>query len=449
MSELVVAKFGGSSMADYEAMKRSALIVSERKSIKIVVVSATYGTTNQLVEIIDNTRQGKWNECKALIAHIEKRHIELANEWKIKDLSPINEILKELKTFAHGCCLLKDCSPRAEDGILSVGERLSSYIFAHALEEIQTSGSTSLLDVRSILKTDDTHLKANPNFDLIKRSCQNTFGSKLKGQETVYVTQGFIGQSPEGNTTTLGRGGSDYSAALIAEGVSADLLHIWTDVAGIATTDPRLCPAARPIPELSFSEAAELATFGAKILHPTTLWPAIRKNIPVFIGSSLDAEQSGTWVKSHVQDHPLVRAMAIRKGQSLVTLTTPRMLGTYGFLYDVFSILNNHKISVDLITTSEISVSFTLDDSTLVNKKLISDLEKFAEVKIEDGLNVVSLIGNHINHTAGLSEQIFSTLKDINIRMICLGASKHNFCFLVSKDDGEETIKRLHKRFLE
>jgi aspartate kinase len=250
-------------------------------------------------------------------------------------------------------------------------------------------------------------------------------------------------------TTTLGRGGSDYSAAILAEGVGADELEIWTDVAGIATTDPRLCPAAKPIHEISFKEASELATFGAKVLHPATLLPAIRKNIPVFVGSSFDAEARGTWVKKEVTEHPLIRAMALRKKQVLVTISTPEMLHTHGFLFQVFRIFNEHKVSIDAITTSEISVSVTLDDSTLLNKKLIADLSQIADVQVEDNLCLISLIGNNINHTSGLAKKIFETIPEINVRMICLGASKHNFCFLVKEDQGAEAVQKLHAKFIE
>ncbi|MBC7465096.1 MAG: aspartate kinase, partial [Bdellovibrio sp.] len=233
-----------------------------------------------------------------------------------------------------------------------------------------------------------------------------------------------------------------------AEAVSADILEIWTDVPGIATTDPRLCADAKSLKEISFKEASELATFGAKILHPATLIPAIRKNIPVFVGSSFDADQNGTWILKEVTDWPLVRAMALRKKQVLVTLTTPEMLHSHGFLFNIFKIFNEHKVSIDAITTSEISVSLTLDDSTLLNTKLIQDLSAMAEVTIEEGLALVSLIGNNINHTPGLAKQVFETISDINVRMICLGASKHNFCILVKEDVGATVIQKLHAHFI-
>jgi aspartate kinase len=265
----------------------------------------------------------------------------------------------------------------------------------------------------------------------------------------VLVTQGFIGSTEEGMTTTLGRGGSDYSAAILAEGIAADIVEIWTDVAGIATTDPRISPKAKPIAEISFQEASELATFGAKVLHPATLLPAIRQNIPVFVGSSFNAEAAGTWVRKEVEVLPLVRALALRKQQILVTLSTPAMLNTHGFLFQIFKIFNDHKVSIDAITTAEISVSVTLDDGALGNKKLFSDLAEIADVQVEQNLALVSLIGNNLNHTSGVGKQIFETISDINVRMICLGASRHNFCFIVNEEQGPLAIQRLHEKFIE
>lgn len=329
---------------------------------------------------------------------------------------------------------------------------MSTVLFTEAmgkvLEKHNSRKTAELFDVRQVLRTDDSFGKAKPLTLEIKKLCEEHLGF-LRDHKKIVVTQGFIGMTDEGMTTTLGRGGSDYSAALLAEGVGADILEIWTDVAGIATTDPRLCPKAKPIKEISFKEASELATFGAKVLHPATLLPAIRKNIPVFVGSSFDAEARGTWVRKDVDEHPLIRAMALRKKQVLVTLSTPEMLYAHGFLFQIFKVFNDHKVSIDAITTSEISVSVTLDDSTLLNKRLIADLSQFADVQVEENLALISLIGNNINHTSGLGKQIFEAISDINVRMICLGASKHNFCFLVSDEQGPEAIRRLHECFIE
>jgi len=447
-NELIVAKFGGSSMADASAMLRSAKVAKQHKA-NLVVVSATYGTTNDLLALSSKALDGDWDACLPYIETLRSRHQSIADDLEVESdvRNDMEGLLLEVETLAKGICLLKDCSSKALDSLQSLGERLSSTLFVKAMNSESIKSNVEFLDVRTVLRTDDQFGKAIPQIEEIEKLCLENLKPCLSG-EKILVTQGFIGSTEDGLTTTLGRGGSDYSAALLAEGIGADILQIWTDVAGIATTDPRIVPEASLIGEISFQEAAELAAFGAKILHPTTLTPALRKNIKVFVGSSYEADKKGTWIVKDCETMPLIRAMAAKKGQSLLTLSTPKMLHAHGFLYEIFKIFNDHKVSVDSITTSEISVSLTVDDGTLVNKKLIQDLSALATVKIEENLALVSLIGNNINHTPGLASDIFSALGDINVRMICLGASKHNFCVLVSEELANEAIKRLHKNFI-
>ncbi|WP_413576540.1 lysine-sensitive aspartokinase 3 [Bdellovibrio sp. HCB290] len=453
MAQLIVSKFGGTSMGDAECMLRSAE-VAFRQNSSMVVVSATSGTTNDLITLGNKAEKSTWAECENIINKIQDRHRKIATDLNAdaNTANKLEALFEEMQSLAKGVNLLRDCSVKAMDALMSLGERTSSVLFAEAMAKVlKTHGSSKnaqLIDVREILKTDDSFGKAKPITAQVASHCQRHLPN-IRSFQSVVVTQGYIGSTEEGMTTTLGRGGSDYSAAILAEGVAADVLEIWTDVAGIATTDPRLCAKAKPIAEISFKEASELATFGAKVLHPATLLPAIRKNIPVFVGSSFDAEAKGTWVRKEVEQHPLIRAMAIRKNQVLVTLSTPEMLHAHGFLFQIFKVFNDHKVSIDAITTSEISVSVTLDDSTLLNKKLISDLSEIADVQVEENLSLVSLIGNNINHTPGLGKEIFDTISDINVRMICLGASKHNFCFLVNEEHGPLAIQKLHHKFVE
>ncbi|MEK2643793.1 lysine-sensitive aspartokinase 3 [Bdellovibrio sp. BCCA] len=453
MAQLIVSKFGGTSMGDAECMLRSAE-VSHRQGSSLIAVSATSGTTNDLIALGKTAESQPWPEAEKIITKILDKHEKIARDLAISSHAQerLEILFEEMNSLAKGVHLLRDCSVKAMDTLMSLGERMSSVLFTEAmakvLQKYNSKKTAELFDVRTVLRTDDSFGKAKPLTSEIAKLCSENLGF-LRDHKKVVVTQGYIGMTDEGMTTTLGRGGSDYSAAILAEGVSADVLEIWTDVAGIATTDPRLCSKAKPISEISFKEASELATFGAKVLHPATLLPAIRKNIPVFVGSSFDAEAKGTWVRKDVEDHPLIRAMALRKKQVLVTLSTPEMLHAHGFLFQIFKVFNDHKVSIDAITTSEISVSVTLDDSTLVNKKLIADLSQFADVQVEDNLALISLIGNNINHTAGLGKHIFEAISDINVRMICLGASKHNFCFLVSEEQGPEAIRRLHETFIE
>lgn len=453
MAQLIVSKFGGTSMGDAECMLRSAEVCF-RQGSSLVAVSATSGTTNDLIALGKNAESQGWAEAEKILSKIQNKHIKIANDLKVSEDSrkKLETLFEEMNSIAKGVHLLRDCSVKAMDTLMSLGERMSSVLFTEAMVQVlkkhSSVKSAELFDVRQVLRTDDSFGKAKPITAEVASLCQKHLGFLRQGQKVV-VTQGYIGMTEEGVTTTLGRGGSDYSAAILAEGVSADVLEIWTDVAGIATTDPRICPKAKPISEISFKEASELATFGAKVLHPATLLPAIRKNIPVFVGSSFDSEARGTWVRKDVKDLPLIRAMALRKKQVLVTLSTPEMLHAHGFLFQIFKIFNDHKVSIDAITTSEISVSVTLDDSTLLNKKLITDLSQIADVQVEENLTLVSLIGNNINHTPGLGKIIFDAISDINVRMICLGASKHNFCFLVNEEQSTDAIRRLHETFIE
>jgi len=447
-AKIIVAKFGGSSMADLTAMNRSAT-VSRDQNANVVVVSAVYGVTNLLIELSENACNQDWESVEKVYLEITEKHNSILNEMDAnEDLrEKVERLLEQAKTLAHGMFLLKECSLKAYDSLVSLGERLSSTIFTQVLTQTHNKKNIQWLDVRKVMRTDDDYTNAKPQIEEIANLC-NKHLMDAKYGDAVFVTQGFIGSTSDGMTTTLGRGGSDYSAALLAEGLGADILQIWTDVAGIATTDPRIVAEAKLLGEITYSEAAELATFGAKILHPTTLTPALRGNVQVFVGSSYEPNEPGTWIKTKTETAPLVRAMAVRKGQSLLTLSTPKMLHTHGFLYEIFKVFNDYKVSIDSITTSEISVALTLDDSTLLNSKIIETLGKLCDVKVEEGLSLVSLIGNDINHTPNLASKIFNSLDGINVRMICLGASKHNFCFSVKESEATECIKRLHKEFI-
>ena len=439
-------------MGDAACMLRSAEVSLARKS-NIVVVSATSGTTNDLIQLGEVAEAGKLQETESQCLKIREKHIAIAKELSANDnsITELELLLSEMDSIAKGIYLLRDCSSKAKDVLLSLGERMSSVLFTVALQNVFTqkkhTSLARLLDVRTVLKTDENFGKARPLTELVANLCKENLQDCLSG-EVVYVTQGFIGQTLLGATTTLGRGGSDYSAAILAEGISADTLEIWTDVAGVSTTDPRLCSDAVVIDEISFKEMSELATFGAKVLHPATLLPAIRSQIPVLVASSFEPQKPGTWVRKEVKNSPLIRALALRKKQTLVTVSTPEMLHTHGFLFQIFRIFNDHKISIDAITTSEISVSVTLDNAESISKSLIADLAKVAEVQVEADLALVSLIGNNINHTPGLAKRIFEAIADINVRMICYGASRHNFCFLVDETKGKEVIQKLHRQFI-
>lgn len=342
---LIVSKFGGTSMGDYASMQRSANISIERGA-SIVVVSATSGTTDRLIEIAKSASTGNLEHCEKTVFEVKERHSALlkqvGNSEETRNI--LDGYFTELGLLVQNLSLLKELTPRAYDHILSLGERMSSLIFKDVMKAMLPNKKVHLLDARTVIKTDSNFGKATPQIDLIQRECAN----RLKlDSDHVYITQGFIGSDLEGNTTILGRGGSDYSAALFAEGVHATCLEIWTDVAGVATTDPRICKSARIIPELTYSEAAEMAQYGAKVLHPATIAPAVRRSIPVFVGSSFEKDLPGTWIRSDVEHRPTVRAITKRSAQALLTITTPKMYNAYGFMSKIFETFGNHRISVD------------------------------------------------------------------------------------------------------
>lgn len=445
----IVSKFGGSSMADADAMRRSASIVARQQS-SVVVVSATYGTTDMIIEAADTVEKSGKSAVEHLVQQIKDKHDAIADEFGVSETTReyLIEVYEEMESLLDDLAAYKEHSLKLRDALYGVGERLSSMLFVESLMEAGVPAE--YFDAATVMRTNDRFSRALPNFEVVQQlSNEHLLPLITADNGPTVVTQGFIGSTASGVRTTLGRGGSDYSAAIFAWALKADVLEIWTDVGGVATTDPRITPNALPIRELSFQEAAELATFGAKILHPSTLIPAIWKETPVFVGSSIRPEEGGTWIYRQVGEAPLVRALTIRRKQCLLTITTPEMLHTYGFLYRVFKIFNDHRVSVDSITTSEISVAMTVDDVTLQDRELIRDLEELGQLHIEKSYELVSLIGNNINHTAGLAQKVFSNLSDINVRMIGQGASKHNFCFLVDEGNGEEAVRRLHAELIE
>ncbi|AOW78803.1 lysine-sensitive aspartokinase 3 [Colwellia sp. PAMC 20917] len=438
-----VAKFGGTSLADHQAMLRCAQIIKNDASNKVVVVSASSGVTNLLVRL--SQKDVSQHEQLAIVSSIRAIQFNitqhLAEETQLN--FQIDQLLNELSEFANAQSL--NYCPRIADAILSFGEQMSSCIFAQVLKSVGVNGE--VFDVRQVMKTNALYGKAVVNLELLANNAQQLLTPLLV--DKVIVTQGFIGQDEDGHTTTLGRGGSDYSAALLAEALHADNLSIWTDVVGIFTTDPRITEHARAIKEISFGEAAEMATFGAKILHPATLIPAMRKNIPVFVGSSKEPEKGGTRIQQFVESSPIYRSIALRREQTLVTVKSPAMLHASGFLAQVFGILAKHELSVDLITTSEISVALTFDNPTgstqaLLNSTVVEELEQLCEVTVEHGLSLIAVIGNKMHRSNGVGTSIFETISGINVRMICHGASEHNLCFLVDEKQANETVEKLH-----
>lgn len=440
---MIVSKFGGTSVGTLEAMQRSANIVASDEKRRLVVISATSGTTNDLVALSESNLDSTLRE--EILGNIENRHLEIIEQCENKDnlRDDFYTLFSELRE--HLDFVGRD--KRWKDRLYSFGELMSTKIFVEVLN--QYGVDAEWLDAREIIKTDSAFGNADPILDSIQKKAKKHIKPGKK-----YLTQGFIGYDIFGNTTTLGRGGSDFSAALFAEAVGAETLEIWTDVAGVYTTDPRIVPDAFPIHEISFDEAAELSVFGGKVLHPATLKPAIRGGVHVRVASSSDPENPGTYIVKEAGNKPAIRAISLRKDQTLLTVNSLEMLHQHGFLAHLFKVLAENRISVDLVSTSEVSVALTLD--TAVNaankveltEKVLEELRRFAEVEVEEGLALIALIGNNMQKTSGLGGPLFTALEKYNVRLICHGASSNNLCFLVDHSQAEDIVRMLHKKFI-
>lgn len=450
MENLDIAKFGGTSVGNFEAMTSSYKVVVGNKNSRIVVISACSGVTNLLVELasgkcsnskIDEIIEKLRDIHEQIIIHLENQH-DLRNyiEGHLKDI-------KEQALQANN-----GTSDQLTDTIVSHGELMSSFLFVALFKHY--GNDATWFDVRTVMRTDSKFSCAKPQCDDIKVLCRDKL-LPLIDENTIIITQGFIGSNIMGETTTLGRGGSDYSAALIGEALDVATISIWTDVAGVFTTDPRIVKNARPIVELTYIEAAEMANFGAKVLHPSTMLPAVRKDIPIFVGSSKAPELGGTWVRPTTQTAPNFRALALRKNQTLIVLSSPVMVGATGFLANVFSVFAKYNHSIDLVSTSEISIAITIDAGTStsgqseISENMLNELRQFCHVKVETGLPLIAIIGNRMSENAGVITKAFDSINSFSVRMICYGASRHNLCFLLKDGDTSVALNELHKHLLD
>ncbi len=449
MSQTVVAKFGGTSVADFDAMNRSADVVLADENVRLVVLSASAGVTNLLVALAEGLEATERFVKLDAIRKIQYDIVErLANPQIIRE--EIERLLENITTLAEAASLAT--SNALTDELVSHGELMSTLLFVEIMRE--RSVDAQWFDIRKIMRTNDRFGRAEPDIAALAELTEQQLQPRLA--QSIVITQGFIGSEEKGRTTTLGRGGSDYTAALLGEALHAGRVDIWTDVPGIYTTDPRVVPTAKRIDKIAFEEAAEMATFGAKVLHPATLLPAVRHEIPVFVGSSKDPKAGGTLVCNETDHPPLFRAIALRRKQTLLTLHSLNMLHSRGFLAEVFSILARHNISVDLITTSEVSVALTLDTTgststgdSLLTTSLLTELSSLCRVEVEENLALVAIIGNKLSQACGVGKEVFGVLDPFNIRMICYGASSYNLCFLVPGNDAEQVVRKLHHNLFE
>lgn len=443
---MVVSKFGGTSVQNSSAILNVFSIISKKTKPTFIVVSAFSSVTDSLIRLAESIKQRNSEQTNFLIENIFDRHQnaakELGIEKQIKDF--LYSKKEELLLFAKALSILGEVTNRSVDYILSFGELLSSYLIYSFF--LSKGLEIVYFDPRKIIKTDSNFTCAEVDFVDTKKSLLNSF-SKYKSSQ-FWITGGFVGSNKDNETTTLGRGGSDYSASVIASILNAKVLEIWTDVDGILTADPKVVPNAKLIKEVSYDEASELAFFGAKVLHPKTIFPAVAKKIPVYVLNSFKPESLGTLITFRSSRKKIVKAIAFRKNITVVNIKSNRMLGVYGYLAQVFDIFNKYRTSVDLVSTSEISVSLTIDDTTHL-EKIVKELSNISSVEILKDCSIVSVVGEGLKDSTTTASRIFNALRNIKIIMVSMGASDINFSFVVNQTDLEKTIKLLHKEFFE
>lgn len=450
---LVVMKFGGTSVEDAAAINRTASIVAGRVAAgrqPVVVVSAMARVTDQLLRAGSAAANGDRTGALAISSRLRARHRDTAAAL-IKNPTEgsatcnfIEQKFDQLDEILRGLSAILELTPRVSDLVASYGERLSSRIIASAFAE---RGIDAVhVDSRDIIVTDSQFQKAVPIDALIEKRATEHLRPHLNGSR-VPVVGGFIASNEAGVTTTLGRGGSDFTGALIGGALTADAIEIWTDVDGIMTSDPRVCPDALRVKVISFEEAAELAYFGAKVLHPATILPAVKKNIPVLVLNSKNPNSEGTRiipVAPHCNSP--FKSIAVKKKLSIIDVVASRMLMTHGYLKAIFDIFDKHQCPVDMVSTSEVSVSLTVDS----NEKLpliAADLSKLADVNYEGKKALVCLVGEDIRGQSGMAAQVFGAIRHINVRMISQGASEINMSFMIEEDDADEAVRSLHATF--
>jgi aspartate kinase len=449
---IVVMKFGGTSVEDATAILRTASIVAgrlRRGLNPIIVVSAMSKVTDTLLTAAAAAGRNQREEALSLSDTLRTRHLNTAAELvtdpdRLTSLQlNIHHDFDTLDDLLRGISAVGELTPRTSDHVVSFGERLSSLIVAAAFS--QQGVNAAHTDARTVILTDNHYGKATPNERAIEAALTSQV-LPLVDLNKVPVMGGFIG-SCDGITTTLGRGGSDYTAALVGGALHTGAIEIWTDVNGIMTTDPRIVPEALRVKTISFEEAAELAYFGAKVLHPATILPAVQKNIPVFVLNSRNAENEGTKITATPPPCKTpFKSIAAKKKLTIIDIVASRMLLAHGFLAAVFEVFDKHKCAIDMVSTSEISVSVTVDSREAL-PAISADLSKIADVKFEGNKALICLVGEDIRGQSGISGQVFSAISHINVRMISQGASEINMSFMINEEDVEEAVRSLHQKF--
>jgi len=447
---MIVMKFGGTSVEDGNAIDRAAKIVHGRLAQRpVVVVSAMSKVTDQLLAMGRAAGAGDRKTALKLSRALRERHYNTAGELLGTALftqfhGDLGVDFDALDELLRGIAAVGELTPRTTDHVAAYGELLSSKIITAAFSE--RGIDSKLVDSRECILTDGNHTRAVPLFEETNERVRLKLKPLLEAAR-VPVMGGFIAATRAGITTTIGRGGSDFSAAIVGAGLGAERIEIWTDVDGMMTTDPNACPDARRIKVVSFDEAAELAYFGAKVLHPATVLPAVQQNIPVYILNSRNPSCDGTKITARApRCRNTFKAIAAKKRITIVDVAATRMLMAHGFLKSIFDAFDRHRVSVDVVSTSEVSVSLTVDSNEAI-PALAADLAKLADVKYEGRKAIVCLVGENLRETPGIAARVFNELSDVNIRMISQGASEINLTFVIEEDEVPKVVRKLHAAF--
>jgi aspartate kinase len=446
---MIVAKFGGTSVGDAAAIERAASIVAERVALQpLVVVSALGGTTNALIALAEQAASGQLILAIRGVEALRERHLKVAGELLGNDadatdvIGELSATFDELAALAEALSVLGHATPRSLDAIASKGELLSSELIVAAFRKRDIPAD--LVDPGSVMVTTDQFGKAEPRTDRITERASQVI-RPLLARGRVPVVGGFVGATEQGITTTLGRGGSDYSAALLGAALGAEAIEIWTDVDGMLTADPRVVPDARLIQRIRFDEASELASFGAKVLHPSTIAPAVRVGIPVSILNAQRPSGRGTLIAFDAPRRA-VTAIAGKEGVTVVRIRSPRMLLAHGFLARIFEIFDRHRTSVDVVATSEISVSLTIDDASHLDSLLV-DLSQLGDVSVERNRGIVALVGAGLGADSEAMARALGALNGMHVHMLSLSASGINLTMLVNADLVPAAMRQLHAAF--
>ena len=446
---MIVCKFGGTSVQDAAAIARLAKIVTDRRADRpLVVVSAFAKVTDALVRLAETVRLGDAGAINDALDGLLERHDAVTSalpggEMSLPGLQEDTATLRDRLQAARGRAL----THAERDFLVGQGEIWSSRVVAAVL--VGVGLPADWFDVRLVLATDDRFGRATPVRELIRTRAEEELAPLLAAGR-IPVTQGFIGATASGVPTTLGRGGSDFTASLLGAALDATRVEIWTDVDGLMTADPRMVPSARTLASATYEEAAELATFGARVLHPATQLPLSSAGIPIVILNSMHPDRPGTVIglpdgTALEPDEP-VRSISCRRGTIIVNVRAPRMLGAFGFLRQLFEVFERHEVVVDVLASSEVSVSLTIEDAARL-PALRRDLEALGEVTVEEDRAVVAVVGQGIKSTAGLAKRIFGAVDPTNVEMISMGASAINLTFVVRADEGPGVVRRLHREF--